>query len=313
MATQTAVGSFATVGRPRALCFWLAAACGQGDPSADALGAQTEVTEQAPAETFGEDPEGEADVEESGGLAPRAAFEGDAIDRELEILDATHAESPDDFLLDLPGSAGLTIDRVSDAAPGEAQSVGKPQRGRLRNGVALPPNLRLYTRRNPSRSFGSKQTIRTIQTAMETLRERKKVHTEVLIGDISSSKGGPLPPHASHQSGRDIDIRLVLAAGLERDTVPVQANQVDWDATWQLVHSFLETGRVTYVFLGLGRQGHLHAAALRAGVDPRVVDHWFQWPGNRAGPGIIRHEDGHRAHVHIRLACAPSESHCTGL
>ena len=299
------------MGRLCALCLWLAAGCGQQGPSPLALGEESGLAEgpELRAAEVGSEGDGEA----SDGLVPRAGFEGNAADREMEILDATHAESPGDFLLDLPGSAGLTVDRLSDEAQSAAQSVGKPQRGRLWHGVALPPNPGLYTRRNPSRSFGSSQTISTIQTAMQTLRERKGVHAEVLIGDISAGKGGPIAPHVSHQSGRDIDIRLILAPGLERDTIPVRVEQVDWDATWKLVHSFLETGRVTYVFLGLSRQPHLHAAALRAGVSPQVVDHWFQWPGNRGRPGIIRHEDGHRAHVHIRLACAPSESHCAGL
>lgn len=242
---------------------------------------------------------------------PRAAFEGDATDRELEILDATHAESPDDFLLSLPGSSGLSIDGAADLIPAGAQSVGTPQHGLVHQGIALPPNPALYTRRHPSRSYGSTQTIRTIQTALSSLRKDKGVRAEVLIGDLSLRGGGPISPHVSHQSGRDIDIRLILSPGLDRGTIPVGAHQVDWDATWKLVHSFLETGRVTYVFLDHARQQHLHAAALRSGVHRRVADRWFQWPGY--GGGTIRHEDGHRAHVHIRLACAAEDLRCSGL
>ncbi|MBL4685335.1 MAG: penicillin-insensitive murein endopeptidase [Nannocystaceae bacterium] len=285
----------------------LVASCGHPDaPQGNAHedGKRTDAAVEPPLETV---------AKAVSPASPSAAFEGDAIARELEILDASNAESPTDFLLDLPGSAGLSIDGAADVVPKGAMSVGTPQHGRLHQGIALPPNPALYTRRHPSRSYGSTQTIRTIQTAMTTLRKTKGIRTEVLIGDISLPGGGPISPHVSHQSGRDIDIRLVLAAGLDRSTIPVQADQVDWNATWQLVHSFLETGRVTYVFLSHSRQELLHAAALRAGIHPKVVDRWFQWPQRGASPGIIRHEDGHRAHVHIRLGCAPGEPQCSGL
>lgn len=294
------------------LCLGLAVACAPPEPptaigstadsGAPGRDAAREIEAAGPS-----DPADEAPTPEM----PRAAFEGDAVDRELQILDASHAESLDDFLLGLPGSAGLSIDGAADTIPAGAQSVGTPQRGRVFQGIVLPPNPALYTRRHPSRSYGSTQTIRTIQTAMTTLRHTKGVTTEVLIGDLSLREGGPISPHVSHQSGRDIDIRLVLARGLERSTIPVQASQVDWDATWKLVHSFLETGRVTHVFLDHARQQHLFEAAIRAGVHPKVVDRWFQWPAY--GAGTIRHEDGHRAHVHIRLACATTDARCSGI
>jgi hypothetical protein len=77
------------------------------------------------------------------------------------------------------------------------------------------------------------------------------------------------------------------------------------------VHSFLETGQVVYVFLDYDRQQYLYDAARRAGVDARVLDTWFQWPTPGAF-GPIRHEDGHRAHVHVRLACGPDDHECAG-
>lgn len=242
---------------------------------------------------------------------PGAGFTGDAKARELEILDATFAEVDDDFLLSLPGSSGLFVDAAADLIPAGGRSVGTPQDGTLRQGIALPANPRLYTRRHPSRSYGSTQTVRTIQTALATLRRDKAVQTEVMIGDISLPGGGPISPHVSHQSGRDIDIRLPLARGWDRTTVPVDAAQVDWTATWKLVESFLETGTVTYVFLDFQRQAELRAAALASGVHRIVADRWFQWP-HPGGAGMIRHEDGHRAHVHIRLRCGRDEAACSG-
>ncbi len=240
-----------------------------------------------------------------------AGLVGNPVDRELEIMNMAQAESADDLLLQLPGSSGLRADPSADLIAEGGRSVGTPQRGRLHSAVQLPPQPHLYTRRLPGRSFGSTHTIRTIQTALSTLRSEKGVWKEVMIGDISLPSGGPISPHVSHQSGRDIDIRLMLAEGVDRDTVPVAPSSVDWDATWTMVQSFLETGAVHVLFLDFERQSRLHAAALRAGVHPTAADRWFEWP-TRGGPGVIRHESGHRAHVHIRLRCGHDEPRCQG-
>jgi murein endopeptidase len=242
---------------------------------------------------------------------PTPELVGDPEAREREIMDLSRAEIADDVLLQLPGSAGLGIVDVpaTSSVPDGGTSIGTPQRGWLHQGVALPLQPALYTRRDPDRSWGSTHTVRTIITALGAMRTDRNFHGEVIIGDISRPRGGPFPPHVSHQSGRDIDIRLVLAPGLPARTYPSTPAHVDWDATWGLLHSFLETGHVSAVFFDYRQQEHLHAAAVRAGVHARVSQRWFQWPGDDA-EALIRHEDGHRAHLHIRLGCGPAEPHC---
>ncbi len=240
----------------------------------------------------------------------RASFAGDPEAGERQILDLSHAELDDDWLLDLPGSEGLVAQGSQAEIPTTAVSVGSPQRGRLDGGVQLPYDPALYTRRHPERSYGSSHTMRTIRAAMRAMRHDKHVHAEVIVGDISRPGGGWFPPHVSHQSGRDIDIRLSIRPGLARDANPTEADNVDWDAVWALVHSFLETGEVRLIFLGWSRQQALFEAGLRAGVDRRVLDRWFQWPDRYDAESMIRHEDGHLGHVHIRLQCGPEDPQC---
>jgi murein endopeptidase len=151
-----------------------------------------------------------------------------------------------------------------------------------------------------------------LQAALGRLRSEKGFDAEVIIGDISLPRGGSFAPHVSHTSGRDVDIRLILAPGLDRTTLPLAAEQVDWDATWELVHGFLETGQVTYVFLDFAQQGHLYRAGERAGMHPRVLDRWFQWPDATKDDAIVRHEPGHRAHLHVRLGCDGQGPRCKG-
>jgi murein endopeptidase len=248
--------------------------------------------------------------------APRAELVGDPNAAEREIIATGEDEISDAVLLSLPGShdvadgPGEARDRIREGG----RSIGTPDAGSLEGGIQLPFDPGSYTRRDATRSYATTQTLQTIRSAFHRLRMEHGVRAEVVIGDISLPRGGAFAPHASHTSGRDIDVRLVLAAGVDRTTLPFAPEHVDWDATWALVHSFLVTGRVTYVFLDLAQQAHLRAAAARAGVHVRVLDRWFQFdPG---GPenldAIVRHEPGHRGHLHIRLSCEGQGLRCQG-
>ncbi len=239
---------------------------------------------------------------------------GDATDDEAALLAVGEPELPPDVLLGLPGSEGLDPAGVAATAiPDGGVSIGTPDDGTLQGAVQLPYAPQLYTRRDASRAWGTSKTVRTIVTALSRLRDERGVDAEVVIGDLSGPRGGLLPPHVSHRSGRDVDIRLVLARGLDRATLPIAPEHVDWDATWALVQSFLETGDVSYVFLDLRQQAHLMDAAARAGVHARVLDRWFQWPDGYDAEAIIRHEPGHRGHIHVRLRCDEQGPRCHGV
>lgn len=232
---------------------------------------------------------------------------------ETQLLAVGEREIAEDELLGLPGSAGVTVGvPAGDAIADGATSIGTPDGGRLSSGLPLPFRPHLYTRRDATRSFGTSQTMRTLEAAFTAFRRERGITAEVVIGDISAPGGGPFAPHVSHTSGRDIDIRLVLAPGVDRTTVPFLAADVDWDATWALVHSILEAGDVTYVFLDHDRQTYLRAAAERAGVHAALLDRWFETPGAYDPDAVIRHESGHRAHIHVRLGCMGQGPRCQG-
>jgi penicillin-insensitive murein endopeptidase len=244
----------------------------------------------------------------------RPELVGDPSAAEREILAIEELEVSDDLLLSLPGSHGRPIGGKGETLPiaEGGRSIGAPEAGSLEGGVQLPFDPGSYTRRDASRSYATTQTLRTIRAAFGVLRDERGVTAEVMIGDLSLPRGGAFAPHVSHTSGRDMDIRLVLAEGLDRTTLPLLPEQVDWDATWALVHSFLETGHVTYVFLDFVQQAHLRRAAQRAGVHDRVLDRWFQFPDAANATAIVRHEPGHRAHLHIRLNCEGQGPRCHG-
>lgn len=190
-----------------------------------------------------------------------------------------------------------------------AFSIGPPQEGRLINGVRIPKSDQ-YDLRYPNSAWGTTLAVRNTVIACHDFRDITDYRGDLRIGTMSRKRGGPVGGHKSHQSGRDLDIRLPL-----RETVPQRLSprphRVDWVATWELIKAFARTGAVIRVFLDYKRQRRLVKAARAAGATPEELDDLVQWPrGSRANLGLVRHSHGHTGHIHIRFACAPHEVEC---
>ena len=193
--------------------------------------------------------------------------------------------------------------------PMSSLSTGSPSRGRLRGSLKLPRNPALYTIRRPEHSYGSSHTLVHLQQGIAEFRKATGFDGEVVIKDLSRRGGGRLRPHHSHRTGRDVDVRLPLADGVPRGTVPLEVSQVDWDATWALLKALIDTGEVQYIFLSRSRQRSLRRAAERAGTSTSDLEALIQFPG-QAPKAIIRHSRGHEKHFHVRFKCADYEEAC---
>ncbi len=192
--------------------------------------------------------------------------------------------------------------------PDGAVSIGTPNRGRLLGGIRLPESP-LYTIRRPDEAFGSSHTILNVQQAIAAFRRDSGYDGKVVVGALSLQKGGRFRPHRSHQSGRDIDIRLPKKKGAALDSD--SPNDIDWDASWLLVKSFMTEGDAEYIFLDYSRQKRLFEAAKRAGAKASELEKAIQWPRSRkTNNGVVRHAEGHMIHIHIRVACPPDEARC---
>lgn len=204
---------------------------------------------------------------------------------------------------------GLDAIEWTTTFDGTARSVGTPQRGRLEHGIALPTSP-LWELAHPTRAFGSHHTITTLTTAFRHLRNEVGYRGTVVIGAISRPNGGRFRPHLSHQSGRDIDIRLPLRPGRE-DVRHATADDIDWYATWAIVDAFVRTGETEAIFLEMGRQERLYTAARAMGVERERLTEIIRWP-NWSGPQkpLVRHSDGHDTHIHVRIRCGDDEPRC---
>jgi hypothetical protein len=189
-------------------------------------------------------------------------------------------------------------------------SKGRPQRGRVVDPVELPES-RCYTRGKPERMWGSSHAIAELQRSVARLRYEASYRGEIVIGAISLEGGGAFPPHRSHQSGRDVDIRLPLLPGIASRRSP-HPDEVDWVATWALVDALLGGGEVTVVFLDRKLQRRLYEAARWEGVSHERLGELLQALDPERLGTVIRHADGHDGHLHVRFRCSADEPDCRG-
>ncbi|MBM4387735.1 MAG: penicillin-insensitive murein endopeptidase, partial [Deltaproteobacteria bacterium] len=87
----------------------------------------------------------------------------------------------------------------------DSYAEGLPTKGRLVNGVKLPPKGIGYIHLS-SASWGTDELIKILQYCLNRVVERYPGTADVVIGALSKEGGGRLKPHKSHRNGLDIDI-----------------------------------------------------------------------------------------------------------
>jgi hypothetical protein len=179
----------------------------------------------------------------------------------------------------------------------------KQRRGALSDGVRLASAAH-YVIKRPNLAYGTPRTIKLLGRVLDRYHRRASGGPKLHVGDLSQRGGGPLRGHVSHQHGTDVDIGLVLKgkdASVTRFVTGTDSN-LDLRRTWALVHEFLRTGQVRYIFLDYALQKRLYKYALDHGVSKGQLDEWFQYPrGKGRGHGIVRHWKNHRDHIHVRF------------
>lgn len=210
--------------------------------------------------------------------------------------------------------------RTSPNSDVKGLSVGGPSNGSLENGVQLPTSSQ-YTRLHPPLLWGSSYAVASFTAALATFRERSAYTGPIYVTALSQKSGGTFPPHASHQSGRDID--LWLPPLLDANGAPRSAKKgwlrtspplddVDWDASWALVEAFASTGAVETIFMDARAQERLHDAATRAGATEARLDEILQWPrDSTSAGGLIKHSAKEPGDLHVRIRCAAWEPDCS--
>ncbi len=203
----------------------------------------------------------------------------------------------------------------------EPQSVGRPSNGRLVGGVSVDPDgdnrgvgWVIAARREAT--WATPETVRYVRRCVSHYRHNygRSKADPIAIGDLSRRQGGPLPPHKSHESGRDVDIGFILKKraknaddGPLRNATPAT---LDVAKQWFLLKCFLDNPETQMVFME-----HSIVSALKEYVQkiykkrkPLLRKYLRFFPGG--GAAVIKADGEHTSHMHVRFRCPKGDREC---
>jgi penicillin-insensitive murein DD-endopeptidase len=219
-------------------------------------------------------------------------------------------------LASIAGCAELGV--VTD---GTSISYGRPSRGYLIDGVKLPDRGEGFTTREMwserGNRYGTDELVALLRGAAKRMRAKAK-DARLVIADLSGNGGGAAKKfHASHQSGRDVDILYYMrdseGRAFEPDAMRVfdktltakdgSGITVDIPRTWLLVRDLLtaDEANVQYIFMYQPIAQKMIEHAQSRNEDPVIVSRAIRacrQPGDSAP---------HNDHMHVRVYCAADD------
>jgi penicillin-insensitive murein endopeptidase len=285
-----------TAGGPIGAAAGTSSPAGQPAAGSSEPGASSRPERPRAAATEAEPPAGSAPAA-SGYAAP----DEDEIEDDVEEL-APPPAAPDHGTLPPPAlPRDAEIQRKLAQAPASLgpMSLGAANGGALFNAIELPPST-LYDIIDRGHAWATRETIDYLTAALRNVHARFPDAPKMQVGHLSAKLGGPLKPHRSHQSGRDVDVSFYYRVKQPGWYRRANGENLDREKTWAFVRALLTETDVEYIFINTSLQQLLKEHALQIGEDPGWLDSVFQVGSKRADP-IIRHAKGHDTHIHVRF------------
>jgi hypothetical protein len=204
-------------------------------------------------------------------------------------------------------AVGATAAARTEQKKRRDRSIGAPWSGRLQSPARFEGGERLHVRR-PWRTYATKTTVSFIRRAIRDVYEvHPKAHV-LAIGDFSAETGGRITHHASHQSGRDVDIGLFYKKppkGYPQDFVSATPETIAPGPMWTLLSSLARTadedGGVQVIFLDRKLGDAIYQWAVKRGVSQQRLERVFR---------LLRHIPKHDDHLHVRFKCRAADRDC---
>jgi len=274
---------------------------------ADALGAASHVAAIARHETLYDRPihQPHFDLVRPGETATQFRRRWRLDEQDLQLL------NPGVDLENVSVGERLCVWRYDSERP--TRSRLRPNRGRLDNGEPMP-NGTGWIVRDSRFAYGARQTIDGLTHALRQVVASHPGGQNAMIADISKLGGGRLPPHVSHQSGRDVDVTYYRLTDEAPTFSRARVSELDLKRNWTFIRTLLVDHDIEYIFASRPIQRALYAYAESLGEHPAFLDRVFEvgTHGHRNARGIVRFSPGHDDHMHIRFACLPQDYRCSG-
>jgi penicillin-insensitive murein endopeptidase len=192
----------------------------------------------------------------------------------------------------------------------------------LTGAVELPVSGPGYARLRPHSPnyFGNPRLVFAIQQAAAAVDKQFPGGSPLLVGDISARRGGKIPNHRSHRTGRDVDFLWYVTTpsgapvrnpgwlNLGTDELAHAEGgefvRLDVPRQWAFFKELLLSTEieVQFLFVSRGVEAAITEYARARGEPPELV-----W---RAVTVMLEPGDSspHDCHVHLRIACRPDEA-----
>jgi len=177
-------------------------------------------------------------------------------------------------------------------------SIGSAHSGALLNGVQMPEGP-YWTLVDPAHAWGTQETVDYLCHALTAVAEKFPGTAPVAIGHISAKRGGPLRPHVSHQSGRDVDVGLYYLGPPNHWYARATPKNIDAPRTWFLIRTLVTDTDIEMILLDGSLQRPIEQYAIDIGEPEAWVRGLFRGTGKL--PPVVRHAPGHATHLHLRF------------
>lgn len=196
---------------------------------------------------------------------------------------------------------GWSEDQITRAVNGDLGSLGSMSVGSPSAGLLVNPRSarasELYRPVAAGSAWATEETLAYLDAALARVHASIADTPPLPLGDISAESGGPISPHVSHQSGRDVDIGYFYR-GDQRWYRRGNAQNLDLPRNWAFVRALVTETDVDLIFIDHSIQALLREYALTHGENRTWVEGLFGGGGQRA---IVRHARGHATHIHVRF------------
>jgi penicillin-insensitive murein endopeptidase len=168
--------------------------------------------------------------------------------------------------------------------------------------------------------YGVPRLVRALERVAQAVAEERPGGAPLLIGDLSARRGGRIPGHRSHRTGRDVDLLFYVTTpsgtpvrspgfipfgpdGLARVGETTEYVRFDVERNWLLVRELVTSDLGIQLLLVSGElEALLVDYAVARGEPPEVI-----W---RAVATLIEPTDStkHDDHFHVRIGCSREEA-----
>lgn len=211
--------------------------------------------------------------------------------------------------------------------PDRSTSIGTPVEGRLDGSVALPmkgPGFVFNPAKNPEARHGTIELVQALIRAAAAVHAKHPGHP-LTINDIAMPRGGDIPGHASHRSGRDVDVLFYLVHEDTGEPFPAKPIPIEFDGTGDDYRDLSDPDDDVPVRLDVAKtwafvealvsdpEAHINRIFVVEHVRAMLLEHAKEI----GAPEAARERFGHLScqpgfphddHFHIRFFCSPDDA-----